>query len=75
VVEEQPTVIVAETVVPDAELEDVVYEEDIYDVEEEEDVVAPTAQQKQPKKNMLQNMTEYFKNWFEDDAVNGDFDK
>jgi cell division protein FtsA len=25
------------------------------------------------KQNLLQSMTEYFKNWFEDDSVNGDF--
>ncbi len=26
------------------------------------------------KENLLQTMTSYFKNWFEDDTVNGDFD-
>ena len=28
---------------------------------------------KAKKQNLLQSMTEYFKNWFEDDSVNGDF--
>ncbi len=27
-----------------------------------------------PKKNVLQSMTKYFKDWFEDSRVNGDFD-
>lgn len=76
VVVEQPTVIIADAVVE--ETSNLNYQQPVYEVEEmeeEEDDTTQVAQQKLPKKNMLQNMTEYFKNWFEDDAVNGDFDK
>jgi hypothetical protein len=44
--------------------------QETFDEENHFEVATETATQ---KKNVLQSMTEYFKNWFEDERVNGDF--
>jgi cell division protein FtsA len=49
-------------------------EEEFHPEPEEEEVRSHlSAPESAGKKNVLQSMTEYFKNWFEDERVNGDF--
>ncbi len=59
-------------VVPVINNETVTVEEEVFEEQEADTMVMNDTKTKKP--NLLQTMTSVFKNWFEDDTVNGDFD-
>jgi cell division protein FtsA len=57
-----------------SEFEQQVYEQAEPAIDPREIETDVATETKKQKKNILQSMTEYFKNWFEDGEVNGDFE-